>query len=75
MLLASPSLRGTESGCGVIWCQIHGEGRHVGVGRDALTASLHVSARTERAVGDFPYQSALGQKTQLQIPRETTEVV
>lgn len=37
----------------------------------ALTMSRCVSVRMEKDVCKFPYDSALGQKTQLQVSRET----
>lgn len=62
VLLQSPCLEGIESHCGVV-CDVRFTVKEDRLGWVAFTMSRCVSARMEKDVCKFPYDSALGQKT------------
>ena len=70
VLLQSPCLEGMESHCGVI-CDVFLHSKFDRSGWVVLIMSQCVSARTEKDVCKFPYDSALGQKARLQVSGET----
>lgn len=70
VLLQRPCLQGIESHCRVVW-NVKFTVKEDRSGWVALTMSRCVSARMEKDVFKLPYDSALGQKTQLQVSGET----